>query len=72
MAGAFIDPQDVHGNTPLWRAVFNFREAPETIIALVSGGADVNVPNHSGITPRVLAETIANYGAKAVLDAAAR
>lgn len=60
-AGAPIDAQDKFGNTPLFRAVFNSRGQGETVEALLRAGADPNLPNHSGVTPRGLAQSIANY-----------
>ncbi|MEO7702080.1 MAG: ankyrin repeat domain-containing protein [Opitutus sp.] len=56
-----VDPVDVHGNTPLWRAVFNSCGRGELIELLISRGADPTKKNKSGTTPKDLAETIANY-----------
>ena len=66
-AGAEIDACDGYGNTPLFRAVFNYREDGETIRALVAGGANPDRSNKSGISPRSLAKTIANYNVETVL-----
>ncbi|HZS99231.1 MAG TPA: ankyrin repeat domain-containing protein [Terriglobales bacterium] len=59
--GASVDVQDVHGNTALWRAVFESRGRGEMIKILRAHGADKNVQNKSGISPEKLARTIANY-----------
>ena len=63
-AGAHVDFQDVHGNSPLSTAVFNARNRGEMILLLLRHGADRNLPNNSGVTPLSLANTIANYDAK--------
>ena len=60
-AGAAVDAQDTYGNTPLWRAVVNYRGDGHTIEALLAQGADPDLPNQSGVSPRRLAETIQNY-----------
>lgn len=59
--GASVDVVDIHGNTPLWRAVFNSRGRGELITILLKGGADRNHRNKRGKTPVDLARTIANY-----------
>jgi len=58
---------DQHGNSPLWRAVFAYRGSSSAIIALKAAGADLDLPNTSGVSPRSLAATIANYDVKSVL-----
>jgi len=57
-SGAEIDPQDVFGNTPLWRAVFTFKGDPKIINILLSHGADKYRKNYSDISPVDLANTI--------------
>jgi ankyrin repeat protein len=59
--GANVDVVEIHGNTPLWRAVFNFRGRGELILALLKAGADQNRKNKHGKSPLDLADTIANY-----------
>lgn len=59
--GANVDIVDVHGNTPLWRAVFNSRGKGELISVLLKAGADRSHANKRGKTPLDLAKTIANY-----------
>jgi uncharacterized protein len=60
-SGVSVDPQDMHGNTPLWRATFNSKGKGEMIKLLLSYGADKNLKNSSGKAPIDLAKTIANY-----------
>lgn len=69
-AGADVNAQDSHGNTPLFRAVFAFRGAPESICELKAAGGDETRNNNHGVSPRSLAESIANYDARGALDAA--
>ena len=59
--GATIDVEDSHGNTPLWRAVFNSEGRGDLIRILLHAGADRQHVNKHGKTPLGLAETIANY-----------
>lgn len=54
-AGAPVDPRDRFGNTPLWRAVFNSRGQEATVEALLQAGADPDISNQAGATPRDLA-----------------
>jgi uncharacterized protein len=56
-----VDSEDIHGNTPLWRAVFNSRGRGDLIELLLSSGADRGHRNKRGKTPLDLANTIANY-----------
>jgi uncharacterized protein len=60
-AGAAVDSTDAFGNTPLWRATFESRGRGEMIRLLLDHGADADRANGSGVSPRQLAETIANY-----------
>lgn len=63
-AGADIDAQDDFGNTPLIRAMMNFRGDGSLIEFLLQKGAEKNIKNNRGISPLELAETIANYDLK--------
>lgn len=54
-AGAPVDPQDRFGNTPLWRAVFDSRGQVATVQLLLQAGADPDIVNEAGATPRDLA-----------------
>lgn len=61
---ANVDVKDNYGNTPLFRAVFNSGGKGEIIGLLRSYNADINLKNHSGVSPLDLANTIANYNVK--------
>jgi ankyrin repeat protein len=54
--GAQVDPRDRFGNTPLWRAVFNSRGKGATVEMLLRAGADPDIVNEAGATPRDLAK----------------
>lgn len=60
-AGANVTLRDRFGNTPLFRAVFCSRGDGSVIRLLRSAGADPDSPNESGVTPRQLAQNIANF-----------
>ena len=60
-AGADVDTLDAHGNTPLLRAVFNYRGDCEAIRLLRQAGSDPYRLNSSGVSPIALARSIANY-----------
>jgi ankyrin repeat protein len=60
-AGAAVDMADCHGNTPLWKAVFSSRGEGTMIRVLLAAGADLDRANGHGVSPRALAERIANY-----------
>ena len=60
-AGAFVDPVDSYGNTPLWRAVFSCRGNGDCIRVFRTYDADPHIENLSGISPVALARTIGNY-----------
>lgn len=60
-AGAIVDAEDKHGNTPLWKAVFSSRGDGEVIGILRAGGADPNHANRDSTSPVGLARRIANY-----------
>ncbi len=60
-AGANLELRDRHGNTPLWRATMSYRGEAEVISLLLEAGSDPDAANKGGISPRSLANTIANY-----------
>ena len=58
--GAVVDARDKHGNSPLFRATFASRGRADVITILLANGANADLPNNSGVTPRQLAQRIAN------------
>jgi uncharacterized protein len=58
--GANVDARDKFGNTPLWRAVFNYRGRGTVITRLLLAGSDPHALNRSGVSPASLAQTTAN------------
>ncbi|SRR5260370_33250700 len=50
-AGANIDPVDVFGNTPLWRAVMNASSNLSVIQELIKRGAKPHKKNSSDVAP---------------------
>lgn len=62
--GGEVDVEDEHGNTPLFKAVFNYRNSGNIIELLLKAGADPDNNNRYGVSPRKLAFTIANYDAR--------
>ena len=60
-AGANLELREKYGNTPLMRAVSNYKGDAEVISTLLEAGANPDAQNKSGISPRALANTIANY-----------
>ena len=63
-SGAAVDVTDANGNTPLSTAVFNSKGEGSVILALLEAGADADKKNHHDVSPRSLAEMIANYDVK--------
>ncbi|WP_420382247.1 ankyrin repeat domain-containing protein [Novosphingobium sp.] len=66
--GASPAAHDIHGNSPLFRAVFSYRGEAECITVLLAAGADPYQTNHHGVSPRSLALTIANYDSRKFFD----
>lgn len=60
-AGADIDACDGNGNTALFRAVFSYGGAAEAVTPLLAAGAQPDKENLHGMSPRALADSIANY-----------
>ena len=65
--GATVDVRDGFGNTPLWRAVFSARGDASVVRRLLDAGADPDLANDSGVSPRQLARQI--QGADAIVAA---
>jgi uncharacterized protein len=59
--GAEIDVKDENGNTPLSDAVFYSHGLEDIILLLQENGADPNLQNNYEVSPKELAESIANY-----------
>jgi ankyrin repeat protein len=70
-AGATVDPVDVFGNTPLWRAVMNVTSDLGTIKELVKRSADPNKKNDHSIAPIDIARTSGREDVLKVLGAEA-
>jgi ankyrin repeat protein len=70
-AGASVDARDAWGNTPLFRAVFNANGDPTIVRRLVEAGADPDLTNKSGQSPRGLAELIGNDETSGYFDSPA-
>lgn len=60
-AGAKLELREKYGNTPLFRAVSNYRGGAEVVSILLAAGANPDAENKSGISPRAAANTIANH-----------
>ena len=59
--GAEIDKKNSVGNTPLGLAIFNYRGDGEVIKILLKAGANPNLQNNAGVSPKTLAQRIGNY-----------
>ncbi len=55
--GADPNLQDIHGNTPLWTAIFNSKHQKGVIKILLQYGADPAIVNKYGKTPLLMFET---------------
>jgi ankyrin repeat protein len=58
---ADINLMDIHGNPPIWTAIFNSKGNYELVRLYVLKGADLDSENKHNISPRKLAETIAGF-----------
>lgn len=62
--GADLDIKDNYGNTALFRATFASQGKGEMIRLLLEYGSNPDSINNAGVSPRQLANTIANYNVK--------
>jgi len=58
---ANINLTDIHGNPPIWTAIFNSKGDYELVRLYVLKGADLDKENKHNMTSRKLAETIAGF-----------
>jgi ankyrin repeat protein len=65
--GAEVDILDCFGNTPLWRAVMNFRGDKGTIQTLLLRSADPDRKNHHGVSARDILNTSSKLGLREIL-----
>lgn len=56
--GADPNLQDIHGNTPLWTAVFNSRQTKEIVRLFLKANANPDIQNKYSRTPRILYQTM--------------
>ncbi len=60
--GAEVDAQDSYGKTPLHVALFNVGDGEgEVVRVLLEAGAAPDLKNFSGVSPKDLADRVANY-----------
>ena len=69
-AGAEVDARDRFGKTPLAMALIHIthRHDGEVIGLLLASGADPDLENNRGISPRKFANMVANYDLKKYFD----
>ena len=64
-AGASIDVRNQSGNAPLWVALMNVRDEDGEIVSLLlAAGSDPDAKNNYGMSPRAIAEIVANCDLK--------
>ncbi len=63
-----INKKNVLGNTALFYAVYFSKNQTDIIKKLLEHGADMNIPNKSGVTPLSLANSMANEKVKEFLN----
>jgi ankyrin repeat protein len=59
--GANVNIRDENGNTPIFDAIFNSGGDPQIILLLKENGADYVSENNHGVSPKDLANVIANF-----------
>ena len=58
--GADVNAKDKYGNTPLFKAVYFYKGDKQVINELLKNGANAEETNNSGVSPKTLANSIAN------------
>jgi len=56
--GEDVNAVDEDGNSVLWRAIASARGRDEVARCLIDNGANADLANHEGVTPRALAERL--------------
>lgn len=60
--GANLNARDAYGNTPLSHACSRiWHNGVDIINLLIAAGADIDAKNNNGISPRMIAERIADF-----------
>jgi len=59
--GAFVDAKDANGNTPHSTAVYSSSGRGDMIRLLLASSADRDLKNRYGVSPIMLAKSIANF-----------
>jgi ankyrin repeat protein len=59
--GANVNIRDKNGNIPIFDAIFNSNGETEIISMLIDCKSDYKTPNIHGVSPKELAESIANF-----------
>lgn len=66
--GADVNTKDENGNTPIFDAIFYSNGIPDIILLLKENRADYSSANNYGISPKELAESIANFNVAYIFD----
>jgi ankyrin repeat protein len=66
--GASLEIADMHGNTPIWTAIFNSKGDYSLVKLYVSKGANLDIENKHNMTPRKLANKIAGFDLNSIIQ----
>jgi ankyrin repeat protein len=66
--GANLELADIHGNTPIWTAIFNSKGDYSLVKMYLSNGANLDIENKHNMTPRKLANTIAGFDLNSIIQ----
>ncbi len=66
--GAFVDAEDIFGNTPLWRCVMNQEPNRKLLKELLANGADPSKKNEHGVAPIDIVQNVGNNTVLALLS----